>query len=172
MVDIRQRVEEDRGLLKRIQLLIPGFSGYRKREDLRQADSILRIQVADRLKLARSRMEEVRQALTDNYQVKALEPLGRAIFEAQELEGMIRHAEQGYSGFSPAIRVEESELNILYNYDLQLLDGIGALGGQVEQLAGATDQAMPLARNLSTSLQALRTAFKRRMAYITNTEAP
>ena len=50
MVDLRSKVEDDRGLLKKIELLIPGFRGYREREDLRAADSLLRQQLAGRVK--------------------------------------------------------------------------------------------------------------------------
>ena len=49
MTDLRNKVEDDRGLLKKIQLAIPGFRGYRQKEDLRIADSLLRIQIADLL---------------------------------------------------------------------------------------------------------------------------
>ena len=48
-VDIRNRVDQDRGFLKRLQLLIPGFHGYRVNEDAREADSFLRLQVADKV---------------------------------------------------------------------------------------------------------------------------
>jgi len=50
MPDIRDRVEQDRGLLKKIQLVIPGYAGYRRREDIRAADNLLRIQLANQLK--------------------------------------------------------------------------------------------------------------------------
>ena len=49
-VDLRTKVEDDRGLIKKIQLCIPGFRGYRQKEDLRLADSLLRQQIADELK--------------------------------------------------------------------------------------------------------------------------
>ncbi|MEW5936221.1 MAG: hypothetical protein AB1665_00150 [Candidatus Thermoplasmatota archaeon] len=170
MSDIRDRVAEDRGLLKRIQLHIPGFAGYRRREDMRQADSILRIQVAERLRGARERMEKVRGTLSDNYLVKALEPLGGAIFEAQEMEGMIRHGEQGYSGISWAIRVEEPELNKLYEFDLSLLEGVAALDSKVDQLTASPDLAMDIVKEISASLAELRSTFKRRWALITEVE--
>ena len=44
--DIRNQVDDSRGVLKRLQLLIPGFRGYRQLEDLRVADALLRKQVA------------------------------------------------------------------------------------------------------------------------------
>ena len=65
MPDLRQKVEEDRGILKKIQSVIPGYSGYRKREDLRAADDILRIQLSERLGRARAEVEKSRKALVD-----------------------------------------------------------------------------------------------------------
>ena len=44
--DIRNDVEDNRSILKKIQLLVPGFSGYRQKEDIRIADQLLRSQVS------------------------------------------------------------------------------------------------------------------------------
>ena len=64
MTDLRKRVEEDRGILKRIQIFLPGYSGYRKKEDLRIADSMLRNHVADNFKTSvLIPLEMVREAL-------------------------------------------------------------------------------------------------------------
>lgn len=170
MADIRKRVEEDRGIIKRIELFIPGFRGYRKREDLRQADSILRIQLADRLKDIRTKVEDARQILTENSQLKALEPIGRSIMEMQELEGLIRHADQGYSGISWAIRIEEEELNKLYEFDLSLLEGLAALDKKAASLGDAAGDSVKTVREVSVSVAEIRTKFKNRVAFITQTE--
>jgi hypothetical protein len=58
MVDLRERVKEDRGLLKKLEMAIPGFRGYRKREDLRIADSLLRKQLANNLGDIREKIEQ------------------------------------------------------------------------------------------------------------------
>ena len=49
---------------------IPGFAGYRRREDLRTADALLRVQVADRMRRVQDRLENVRADFTRNYQIK------------------------------------------------------------------------------------------------------
>jgi len=170
MADIRDRVEEDRGLLKRIQLHIPGFAGYRRREDLRQADSILRLQLANKLKDIRNGLENTRQTFVDNKELKVLEPLGRVIFECQEFEGLIRHAEQGYSGISFAIRVEEAELEHLYEHDLKLLDGLKALEEKIEGMRKSSAEALGFIREFSNSVSDLKNTFKRRWHIITGTE--
>lgn len=166
--DLRGRVEEDRGLLKRIQVHIPGFSGYRRREDLRQADSVLRIRLADRLRSIRERAESLRQTLVDSYQMKALEPLGRLIFECQDLEGRIRHAEQGYTGISWALRIDTHELNLLYEEDLALLEGLENLRERVEAIT--PENAVEGVRGCESVLKSLMQRFDRRMAVITGTE--
>lgn len=174
MVDLRGRVEEDRGLLKRIQLKIPGFAGYRRREDLRDADIMLRIQVANMLKDVRAQLEESRAALTSNYQLKALEPLGAVIMKIQGLEGQVRHAESGYSPMVTDIKVLEPQLNRLYEWDASLLDGVDALNGHAASLLAATSGD---GEKVTAEIEAMRKAigemeatFKRRMLVITGTE--
>lgn len=124
MSDIREQVREDRGILKKIQNVIPGFRGYRKREDVRAADKILRLQIADGLVRVREGLEEARKAMVEDYQTKSLDKVGSVINKSRTLEGKVRHAEQGYSGFSPAIRIEEDELNRLYEYDAHLIGAV------------------------------------------------
>ncbi|HSV42580.1 MAG TPA: hypothetical protein VLH13_04130, partial [Methanomassiliicoccales archaeon] len=63
MPDIRQKVEEDRGLLKKIQMIIPGYRGYRIREDLRDSDKMLRMELSKRLGIQRRELEEARTEL-------------------------------------------------------------------------------------------------------------
>jgi hypothetical protein len=127
MVDVRESVEEDRGLLKKIQLWIPGFSGYRRREDVRAADSILRLQMADGLVRVREGLEECRHNMLEDYSMDNLDKVGSVINKARTLEGKVRHAEQGYTGFSPAIRIEMRELNRLYEYDASMIGSIERL---------------------------------------------
>lgn len=127
MVDIRDQVEDDRGLLKKIQLVIPGFRGYRKREDIRAADSILRLQMADGLIQVRQGLEEARSSMLEEYQSKNIDRIAGAINHVQTLEGKVRHAEQGYTGFSPAVRIKEGELDRLYEYDSSMIRSIQSL---------------------------------------------
>jgi DNA repair exonuclease SbcCD ATPase subunit len=127
MVDLRKKVEEDRGLIKKIELLIPGFRGYRKREDLRIADSLLRSQLADRIRNVRRAIESCRESLTKSTELEFLEDAGGLVNQIAMIEEKIRHAEQGYTGVSPDYRIEEDELNRLYEWDLSLI-------GHIEEL--------------------------------------
>ncbi len=116
-VDLRERVDQDRGVLKRLQLLVPGYRGYRQGEDIRAADELLRTQVADKVKNSRATLENTRQALVQASQFGALNDLAPLIADLMRLEGQIRHAEQGYTGLSPTVRINPQQLDRLYEYD-------------------------------------------------------
>jgi hypothetical protein len=116
-VDLRQRVDDDRGIIKRLQLLVPGYRSYREGEDIRAADELLRTQVADKVKNARATVENTRQALVQANQFAALNDLAPLIADLWRLEGEIRNAEQGYTGISPMVRINPQNLDRLYEYD-------------------------------------------------------
>ncbi|MHB1434938.1 MAG: zinc ribbon domain-containing protein [Thermoplasmata archaeon] len=133
-VDLRERIDQDRGSLKRLQLLVPGFRGYRQGEDIREADSFLRIQVANRLANGIQTIQNVRSALTQAGQFAALTDLAPLLADLQMLEGSVRHAEQGYSGISAPVRVGTAQLDRLYEYDYGFVQAADQLNGTLSQL--------------------------------------
>jgi hypothetical protein len=139
MPDIRKKVEEDRGLLKKIQLHIPGFAGYRRKEDLRASDSILRVQLAKRLGEVRDGLEECRRVLVKEYDMDELTDIGELVNKFKTIEGKVRHAEQGYTGLSPAVRIEEAVLEKLYEYDWAMIDYVISMEKFVVDLRSGID---------------------------------
>jgi hypothetical protein len=173
MPDLRDRVEQERGLLKRIQLHVPGFAGYRRREDIRTADNMLRIHMANMLKDVRRTVEDAREAMTENYALEELDKIGGLISGFQTLEGKVRHAEGGYSGISAAIRIVEDELNHLYEYDASLLDACVNMGKEAISLRDAATGSNGLpgkVSNLRTMIRDFEDNFKARMNAITRTD--
>jgi hypothetical protein len=135
--DIRARIEEDRGILKKIQTYIPGFRGYRLREDLRDADRMLRAQLGQKLGLERRGLEECRGLLVQSYGSKELELIGGLINQFKKVEGAVTHAEMGYSGFAADIQIKEEELDRLYEYDVTMLDHLSAIHMNIDNLKNA-----------------------------------
>ena len=169
-LDIRQKVEGDRGFLKRLQMLVPGFRGYREGDDLRAADSILRREVADKVKNARLTIENSRSALSNAGQFGALMDLSPLLADLLRIEGSIRAAQQGYTGFSPAVRVKPENLDRLYEYDYGFAQAADTLNQTVSTLpgllSGATPNPSAVAGVLTTArsqLAQLDTAFKARL---------
>jgi hypothetical protein len=170
-VDLRQKVEGDRGTLKRLQLLIPGFRGYRQGEDIREADSFLRIQVADKVRNARTTLENSRAGLANVNQFQVLNDLSPLMANLWQLEGEIRHAEQGYSGISPAVRINPQQLDRLYEYDYgfavaadQLNQTVSGLPGLL--MGGDASQAPTVIATARSQVNQLEQAFKARIQVI------
>lgn len=137
MPDIRERVEDERGILKKIQNFVPGFRGYRRREDLRDADRMLRAQLAQSLGRQRRGLEDCRKLLAQDYGSKELEMTGGLISQFKKVEGAVTHAETGYSGLVADINIHEDEMNRLYEYDASMIDHITAIASNIESLKGA-----------------------------------
>jgi hypothetical protein len=158
MADLREKVKEDRGLLKKIEMAIPGFRGYRKREDLRIADSVLRRQLADKLRTVGRDMEQCREGLTKKMEMTLIEDAGKLVSQLYATEGKMRHAEQGYTGVSADYRIEEDELNKLYEWDLSLISHIDNLTSGVNMLQEAINSgdANAMSNNISNLNRSIR----------------
>jgi hypothetical protein len=122
--DIRQQVEDNRGLAKKLELLIPGLKGYRSKEDIRVSDELLRNQVADKLDMVKGNLETLRKALAASSDFTNLTTVGSLISQVQTLSGEVRHAPQGYAGWVAPIQVDEGKLNKLYDYDYAFVSSV------------------------------------------------
>jgi hypothetical protein len=175
MPDLRQKVEEDRGLIKKIQMMIPGYRGYRQREDIRAADDLLRIQLSERLGRARAEVEKCRKSLVDAMLTEQLDRLGQLVNKFKTVEGEVRHAEGGYTGFSAQITIEQQELDQLYEYDYNMINYLLNIEQGILPLRGAIDTENGGAikteiANLRTRLDDFENTWKARIKRITGTE--
>ena len=173
MPDIRERVEADRGLLKKLQLMIPGFAGYRRREDIRAANNILRLQLSDRMKALRGDLEGIRDQMAMDGKYQSLQSIGNPIFSLQGLEAKVRHAEGGYSGISATIRIEERELDKLYEYDWAMFESLDKAAAVVPMIRGAADgkSFATALRAFNEAVKAFESSWNTRMEIITGTVA-
>ncbi len=167
-VDIRQTVDADRGVLKRLQLMVPGFRGYRQMEDIRAADSQLRIQVANQVDRVLASLQDTRATMSRMNQYAGLTDLATVLSDLQVLSGRIRHAEQGYSGISANVRFQQSRLDELYQYDygfVQASDQFAALAAPIQAAAtkGDVDALRTSIQALRTQVQVLQNAFSQRV---------
>jgi len=172
MSDLRQSVEENRGLLKKIELSIPGFRGYRVREDIRTADNILRVYIADKMETEiKKPVEAIREKLTKSLELDAICDVGECINQIKGLEAQIRHAEQGYSGISPQVRIEEDELNKIYEFDVTLLARLQDIQLKVQSLDNVvlnnkTNELIMEIDEIKKQLKVFENTFDQRLQFI------
>ncbi|MDG7008448.1 MAG: hypothetical protein JRN06_09450 [Nitrososphaerota archaeon] len=122
--DIRQQVDANRGIAKKLELLIPGLRGYRSKEDLRVSDELLRNQVADRLDHVRDNLQQLRKQVAAGNDFTNLTSVGSLMSQVQALSGEVRHAGQGYAGWVAPIQINEDRLNKLYSYDYSFVSAV------------------------------------------------
>jgi hypothetical protein len=122
--DIRQQVEENRGAMKKLELLIPGLRGYRSKEDIRVSDELLRNQVADRLDKVKDNLQQLRRQVVSANDLTNLTSVGSLMAQVQTLSGEVRHGAQGYAGWVAPIQVNEDKLNKLYEYDYSFVSAV------------------------------------------------
>ena len=141
MDDLRQSVEQSRGLIKKIELSIPGFRGYRLREDVRDADNLLRSYLASQLDSGvQKKLVRVREIFSKSLELEMLNDVGELISMNRSLVEKIRHTEQGYSGISPQYRVDENELNEMYEFDNNLIEAMRVLQSKSEMMVERADK--------------------------------
>jgi hypothetical protein len=125
--DIRTQIDQNRGIGKKLELLIPGLKTYRKLDDVRVADDILRNQVGDKLDQTKSNLEDLRKRMVANNDFTNMSSVAPLIFEIQQLSGQVRHSAMGYSGFVAPIQMDQTKLDKLYNYDYDFVAAADAL---------------------------------------------
>lgn len=117
-------------LLERLELIVPGFKGYKEKEIRREQDKALRIQLAralDGFKYDLIGMEE--EYSEDLKRVKDIETV---IGRVQKLTDKVEHADYGYAGFFDLIHIDEDKLDQLYQHDVAMFDLIEQVKGQEE----------------------------------------
>lgn len=171
--DIRQKVTENRGTLKKLELLIPGLRGYRNKEDIRVSDELLRNQVADKLDLVKANLEGLRKQMANSGDYTNLGSVGSLIFQIQQFSGEVRHAQQGYSGFAATFQINEGKLNDLYDYDIEFVNAAVQLANSTSPSRlsyNPTDMnsIQPMVNQLSNSIADLKQKWSLRMETIEN----
>ena len=103
-------------------LELPGFRGYKLKEQRREADRIVRSYVYDSLEHSRDDFMLSLQTLTDNKLNELVEPMNRLVAKLDRVAQKINHASYGYAGFFDSVRIEEPDLDRMLAYDTQLVD--------------------------------------------------
>ncbi len=135
--DLRETIHGALGGLENLAIKIPGYKGYKQKELRREADKLLRMQIAGKLDDQRQRLTGLQNRLISQVQIELLDDIERAMIKLQMLIDRIRTASYGYAGLFDAIKVEEEQLDALYDYDNQMLAFVDEIAADVDRLASA-----------------------------------
>ncbi len=172
MSDIRREVVQDRGIIKKVQAWLPGYKTYRTCEDLRIADSLLRKELTRKLEAVESDVNKARKEIAVSMEFDLINRIGELVNISHKVTEKVRHAEQGYAPWISAdVRIQEDELNALYEYDLSMFEHVKTLQERSNSLRGAAESRsvdrMDRIRQLRAGLESFERDFDHRISAIT-----
>jgi hypothetical protein len=136
-MDLRETVDSALGGLERLVAKIPGYKGYKDKEQRREADKLLRNELVTKLDDQRKRLSGLQMELVSQAQIEYLDDLERAVMKLQLLIDRIRTASYGYAGLFDAVKVKEEQLDALYEFDNQMLNFVEETAAGVDHAATA-----------------------------------
>jgi hypothetical protein len=113
-----------RNWLERAAEIIPGYSGYQQQEARRDSDKLYREHLADRLRATKTALTGAMLELTAHDGLNMLGTIDRSIRKLDRAENQIRFAAYGYRGFFDTVRIQETQLDELYGFDLSLAENV------------------------------------------------
>ena len=169
MTDMFQNVTSQMDPFKKLASYIPGFGGYVERQNRRDADKLVRDTVARRFTELLTRTSNLQKDLISAGKIQFVDDVEQAALQIQTFINKISTAARGYSGLFDAVKINQKELEQLYNFDLAFFDIAEQIGHGLDNLEAslADETALPAAiRNITTlARQAVETYNRRSEAF-------
>ncbi|MCX6664920.1 MAG: hypothetical protein NT038_02500 [Euryarchaeota archaeon] len=131
-----EKIRSERGILEKIMNYIPGYRGYKEKELRRDSDRLVRTDVVNRLKIAKTALRhqfanpsQIEKLKTDDtYRLEAVN------IRLDRVTQRIDRAVAGYSGMLASIKVKEDKLDMVIEHDLGLIEKADSIKTDVEKV--------------------------------------
>jgi len=168
-MDIRQKVTEALGGLEQLAAKVPGYKGYKEKEMRREADKLLREQLARQFEEQRRRIPDLQKQLISSGQIGFLDDLESGVMKLQILIDRLKTASYGYAGFFDAIKVKEEQLDALHEFDNALMDEVPKVTAginSVSEAIAAKEGTAEAITDLVSTIQSVNDTFSKRQDVI------
>ena len=164
MTDLFDKVTSQQDPLKKLVAKIPGFKGYIARADRRSADKLLRESISDKFQALWQRLSSIQRDFVTNGKIDVIDEVEVAAVRLRQFIDRVKTAAYGYSGFFDAAKVNEEELEKVYQYDLALVNLADEVSSAIDNLEASVDtDGFPASiRNLNQRAQDCLDAFNKR----------
>jgi hypothetical protein len=173
MDDFFQKVTSQQDPFKRLASFIPGFSGYIERQNRRDADKVLRDTVARRFEEQYQRASQLQSDLVSAGKIEFVDDMEKAVIKLRTFIDKISTAPRGYSGMFDAVKINEKELESLYQFDAAFFDLAEQVGRGLDNVeASLGDEAsLPAAiRNITSLARLAVETYNKRSEAVTGTK--
>jgi hypothetical protein len=117
--------------IRNLQRMLPGYKGYEARETRRDADKMLRVQVAKQFRDQQGDLNRLIQDMTKGGGLRYLDDLDRISTGIDRFVVKLETAPRGYAGWFEVITIDETDLDLLYQFDLRLANSAGLLAERI-----------------------------------------
>src|SRR5690606_14797388 len=164
MPDFYQKITEEQGSLEDLVRKLPGFKGYFNKNDRRAADRLLREQIARKFEEQQTRFVRLQRELVEAGGLKYMERVQRIDTKLQTFIDRVKTASLGYGALFDAIKVQEDDLQRLYEFDNALLayqDQLATGLQELEQVIGTDGDVRRVLNQLEDVVTEANNTFKR-----------
>jgi hypothetical protein len=144
MDPILDKARAAQNALERLMNSIPGFKGYRERDLRRDADRLQREYLSSRLDEGKKALNQVAMALTRGGDLDVMNDVETARKRLDKVSSKILYAERGYSGFFDAVKVDETVLARVYQFDMGLIEDVDGVRAAASAAAQSADSRSAL----------------------------
>lgn len=164
-----QEAKGQRNILERLGEKIPGYRGFQDRELRRDVDRLQREHIASELGRLKEALRDRSRSYVDAGKIGALNGFDRVDRQLDGLSQAIRFSDYGATGLFDPVKIGETELERLYQFDLSLLADLEVLDSHAAAVPapGAEDPAPALDR-LQQAVRALDEKWRQRETVIGN----
>jgi len=133
------RVKSQTGILEKIELLVPGFHGYKEKEMRRESDKLIRNQIYQKLSGAEAQAKDIYRALVNQGANDTWDDTDHLLARLDRIMERINHSEYGYAGFFDSTKVREPDLDRMMSYDMQLIQMADNVTTSIQSLKDVLD---------------------------------
>jgi hypothetical protein len=119
--------DRKKGILDKIGNLIPGFKGYVIREEKRNDDNKLRDRLHSLLKDSETEIINFQQELIKQGNISKCQEWEIVRKSINTLCSKIKYSSEGESSFFSNNQIKETELDLIYSYDLELSERVNLI---------------------------------------------
>ncbi len=134
---------------------LPVIGDYRDKEQRREADRRLRASIAVSLESARKRIIAIERILLNKGKLTDLPYVDVAANRLQNLVDRIRTAASGYAGFFDMEKIQEPELEKLYQFDQRLAASVPEIHEKIDAMEQAITSGEDYSQSLVDLIQSL-----------------
>lgn len=168
-MDPVQNAKDEMGGLEKAIAGLPGIKGYREKELRRDADKLVRENLARQLETRRRQLTSLQNDLLGANGLEWMDDMERVVGRLQLFIDRVKTASYGYAPLFGLNRVDEADLDRLAGFDQDLYKLVGPLDeaiGKLEQAVPNNDGIKDALRGVSDAVSALNETFNRRAEVI------